>query len=260
MKRLVGALAATAVLALLFGCGTTKRVVSSDIEAKEPEVARVKTVLLAWQGSELGSAVPQWVVDVADGNYSESALSKSMPDLKGKKIFVAIGYGNNLEFTRQWLELVDIEVRVTNSLERVATRAIQASSGGSAGSTGGAVSEQQMQEAIKMYSASLSNVRLSGLEQVTSFWTRFERYKGKEVVEPAQYAYYTVYAIDKEVYAKQLEEALSHIDETTTEAKTLKAMVNQKLMEELGVSSNNPEVEKAADSYSYGDGSTVYAK
>lgn len=90
-----------AALAVLVSCGSTKSVQESKYKGEEPVMSASRRQIIDYQGAEFGSAVPQWVVDLSAGQYSESALTKTMPDLKGKKIFVTIANGDNLEFVRQ---------------------------------------------------------------------------------------------------------------------------------------------------------------
>ena len=250
MKKILTLAAAVMAASFTFmSCGSTKIVESSNIKAKDPKVATGKVVLDEWQGSELGGAVPQWVVELANGNYGEAALSKYMPEIKGKKTFVTIGYGDNLDFVRQWTDLVDVETEVASTLSRVAAKAVEAEMKGSGAKEGqSTVDPTKTEQAMKMYRTSLTSVRFSGLEKTAQFWTLSHKEAGKEKFD-SKYSYYAVWSIDKELFDKQLESAMTNIDETSSEEKALKEMVRQKLATQLSVASNDEAVSTAADDY-----------
>ena len=50
-----------------------------------------------------------------------------MPGINGKKAFVTIARGDNLAFTQQWTDLVDIEVQVGDEMQRIVGKAVSAS-------------------------------------------------------------------------------------------------------------------------------------
>ena len=246
MKKILTIVAAAMAFGLLASCGTTK-VAGSGIKASAPRLTTGTTEILDYQGRELGGEVPQWVVDVANGNYGETVLGKVMPDLKNKKPFVTIGYGDNLDFVRQWTDLVDVETEVTSTLSRVAAKAVQATMEGQAAAKGMTADPATMEKNMNMYRASLSNVRITGLEKVAQYWILSQVVDGKKVVQQPKYSYYVVWAIDRDLFSKHIDVAMAKIDETTTEDKELKAMVNAKLKNQMGVASNDTSVTDAAD-------------
>jgi hypothetical protein len=241
-------LAATAVFGLsLFSCGTTDKVEGSGIKAKDPKVATAKVVLDEWQGSEMGGEIPQWVIELANGNYGEAALAKVMPDIKGKKTFVTIGYGDNLDFVRQWTDLVDIETEVASTLSRVAAKAVQAEMQGKGGESGQKRTDPTTTEkTLNMYRTSLTSVRFSGLEKQAQFWTLSHKVRGKEEFDQ-KYSYYSVWTIDKKMFEDQLNAAMKNIDDTSTEEKALKDMVRQRLADQLSVHTNDSAEDDKAD-------------
>lgn len=251
MKKLSVLVAALTSALLLSSCGSTKSVEESKYKGEEPDMKTVKRQIIDYQGAEFGSAVPQWVVDLSGGQYSESALSKTMPDIKGKKIFVTIANGDNLEFVRQWTDLVQVETEVASSLERVAAKAVEARMSGNGAQEGSEVTDKQsIEQALNMYRTSLTSVRFSGLEKTAQYWTQSQRIDGKKqpVGEP-YYTYYAVWTMDQKLFDSQLNTAIKNIDETTTEAKELKAIVRQKLSQELSVASNDDEIKAEADNF-----------
>ena len=141
-----------------------------------------------------------------------------MPDLEGKKVFVTTGRGDNLDFVRNWVDLVDVETEVAGSLERVAGKAVEAEMKGKTAAKGKEISPTELERNLNMYRDSLVNVRISGLERIASYWTETQVLNGKNIVDD-YFEYYTVWVMDEELFNRQLEEAMSKIDETTTEAK-----------------------------------------
>lgn len=247
MKNVFGIVAAMATLALFASCKTTS-VQGSGLKGADPKMSVGKTAIIDYQGRELGGEIPLWVKELANGNYSESALSKIMPDVKGKKIFVTIGYGDNLDFVRQWTDLVDVETEVTSSLERVAVKAVQAEMTGSSASAGSqTVNPAEIQKNQDMYRASLSSVRVTGLEKIAQYWILSQVVDGKTVLTEPKYSYYAVWGIEKKIYETHIDEAMSKINDTTTEGEMLKKMVREKLVEKLSISSNDATVLSAAD-------------
>ena len=246
MKKLLF-LSTIATVLLLASCGTTNKVEGSGIKAKDPKVATAKVILDEWQGSELGGEIPQWVVELANGNYGEVALAKVMPDIKGKKTFVTIGYGDNLDFVRQWTDLVDVETEVASTLSRVAAKAVQAEMQAKTAESGQKrVDPTETEKTLNMYRTSLTSVRFSGLEKLAQFWTLSHKQKGKESYD-SKYSYYSVWTIDKKMFEDQLNAAMKNIEETSTEERALKDMVRQKLADQLSVSTNSDEENNKAD-------------
>ena len=251
MKKLLVLAAALVASVALLSCGSTKSVEGSKYKGDEPDMKTVKRQIIDYQGAEFGSAIPQWVIDLSAGQYSESALAKSMPDLKGKKIFVTIANGDNLEFVRQWTDLVQVETEVASSLERVAAKAVEARMSGSGAQAGTETTDKQsIEQALNMYRTSLTSVRFSGLEKTAQYWTLSQKIDAKkQPVGDAYYTYYAVWTMDQKLFDSQLNTAIKNIDETTTEAKELKAIVRQKLSQELSISSNDEEIKAEADDY-----------
>lgn len=251
MKKLLAIVSALALAASLVSCGSTKTVQESKFKGKEPDMKALKRQIVDYQGAEFGSPVPQWVVDLSAGQYSESALTRSMPDLKGRKIFVTIANGDNLEFVRQWTDLVQVETEVASSLERVAAKAVEARMTGSGAQEGNVITQKQtMEQTLNMYRTSLTSVRFSGLEKTAQYWTLSQKINSKkEPVGEPYYTYYAVWTMDKALFDKQLNTAIKNIDETSTEAQELKSIVRQKLSEELSVSSNDEEIKAESTDY-----------
>lgn len=227
-------------------CKTTS-VKGSGIKGKTASVKTSKNVIVDYQGALLGKEIPLWVEQLVEGQYSQKVLSKSMPGLDGKKVFVTIGRGDNLDFVRTWSDLVDIETEVAGTLERVAGKAVEAEMKGEASAQGNEAQTAEIERSINMYRASLVNVRFSGLERIASYWIQVESTDKNKVISNF-FEYYSVWAMDEKLFEKQLKEAMSKIDETSTEAQKLKELVSQKLADSITIS-NDDSVKDSADDY-----------
>ena len=237
MKRIIGCIAAILLFTLAMGCTTTS-VKSSHIKGTAAKVNTGKRVIIDYQGATLGKAVPMWVELLVEGQYSQQVLSKVMPGLDGKKVFVTTGRGDNLDFVRTWSDLVDIETEV-------AGKAVEATMEGTSAAQGKKADPSTVEHTVTMYRDSLVTVRLSGLERIASYWTETQVINGKAVVDD-YLEYYSVWAMDEALFDKQLKAAMERIDETTTEAAELKNLVKSKLKETLAIS-NSAAVTDAAD-------------
>ena len=101
-----------------------------------------------------------------------------------------------------------------------------------------------------MYRTSLTSVRFSGLEKTAQYWTLSQKVDGKkQPMGDPYYTYYAVWTMEKDLFDSQLNTAIKNIDETSTEAKELKAIVRQKLSQELSVASNDEEVKAESDDF-----------
>ena len=78
MKKVIMSL--TCSLALIFGfvgCATTS-VTGSGIKGKAATVKKNYVKIIDYQGSSFGSEIPQWVVEIGNGNYSSEYLKTIM--------------------------------------------------------------------------------------------------------------------------------------------------------------------------------------
>ena len=246
MKKIILSTLCILTTAIFMSCATTK-ISGSGIKGKSASVKTGKRVIVDYQGATLGKEIPEWVELLVEGQYSQPVLQKAMPNLENKKVFVTMGRGDNLEFVQTWSDLVDIETEVAGTLERVAGKAVESEMKGRASAKGKEVDATEMERLINMYRASLVNVRFSGLERIAGYWIETEVMDGKTVTND-YYEYYAVWAMDEQLYDKQLKAAMAKIDETTTEAKELKDIVEAKLKKSIAIS-NDKETESNADNY-----------
>ncbi len=244
MKKLIITLAA--VLSLTFvGCQTTS-VKGSGIKGKSASVKTGKRAIVDYQGAVFGREIPEWVVLLSEGQYSQEVLSTVMPNLKNKKVFVVQERGDNLDFVKSWSTLVQIETEVSGSLERVTGKVVTSKLEGDAKASGNKADPTEVQKALDDYRIALQDVRIAGLEKIADYWILVEEPKGSG---NEYYEYYGVYGMDKKIFEGQLEHSLAHIKETTTEGEALKGIIKDKLANQLSVSSHTPEVADSADEY-----------
>ena len=130
MKKILGMMVIVASFLAFVGCATTKTK-GSRIKGQGSKVDTGKRVLIDYQGATFGSEIPEWVKLIGEGQYSEKVLSKSMPDVENKKMFVVTNRGNKLNYIEQWADLVKIETEVAGIMERVAGKSVEATMNGS---------------------------------------------------------------------------------------------------------------------------------
>jgi len=250
MKRVILGLTVSIAIFSFFGCTTTK-VAGSGLKGKSASVKAGKRIIVDYQGATLGKEIPKWVELLVEGQYSQPVLKTVMPNLEGKKVFVTMGRGDNLDFVQTWSDLVDIETEVAGTLERVAGKAVEAEMKGKATAKGKDVNSTDLERVLNMYRASLVNVRFSGLERIASYWLETQVMDGKKIQDD-YYEYYAVWAMDENLFDKQLKAAMAKIDETSTEAKELKTIVEAKLKDSIAIS-NNEDIKNEADDYVIND-------
>ena len=120
MKKILGMMVIVASFLAFMGCATTKT------KGQSSKVDTGKRVLIDYQGATFGSEIPEWVKLIGEGQYSEKVLSKSMPGVENKKVFVVTNRGNKLNYIEQWADLVKIETEVAGIMERVAGKSVEA--------------------------------------------------------------------------------------------------------------------------------------
>ena len=224
MKKVYGVLILATLFCAFTGCATTKTK-GSGIKGNGSHVDTGKRVLIDYQGATFGSEIPQWVKLIGEGQYSEQVLSKYLPELNGKKVFVVTNRGNNINYIEQWADLVKVETEVVGIMERVAGKSVEANMNGS--------DNEELKETLNMYRESLTNVRLTGLEKVASYWTKNKLVDDDGETIETFFEYYAVWGMDRKVYNNQLKEALKGIDETATETANLKAKVTEDLIDSV---------------------------
>ena len=241
--RVIGLLCACVVLA---SCAS-REVKGSGVKGKEADMVKRNVKILDYQGSTFGKEVPQWVMLVAEGQYSSQVLKEVMPDVAGKKTFVTIGRGDNLEFVENWTDMVDVEVQVGDTIQRVVGKAVEATMKGGNKEVADKSEPTEIERTMNMYKQAVSAVELNGLEKKASYWVKRRVYDIDDRNSfQDDYEYYAVWAMDEKVFNRQLEAALQSVESNTSEGEALKQILRQKL-ESTVVVSNNNSVNDSAD-------------
>ncbi len=243
MRKLFALFVAAFVLS---GCATTS-VSGSGIKGKAGTVSGNEISIIDYQGASFGSEIPEWVIQVANGNYSSSALKGVMPDVEGRKIFVCIGSGDNLEFTKQWADLVDVEVQVGDTMQRVVGKAVSASMTGSNSQTGSESDPTEVERRLNMYKQAISAVELNGLEKTASYWIEKTVVNKKQDISKHVFEYYSVWTMDQKNFDRQVQAAMANVDDNTSEGVALKATLGRKLEELVVGASNDAAILEAAE-------------
>jgi hypothetical protein len=244
MKKIISIAVFITSLMFVISCATNS-VTGSGLKGSKPKIRTAKTAIIDYQGAELGVEIPEWVVLVSSGEYSNKTLSKAMPDLDGRKLFVAMGRGDNLEFVKQWTELVQIEVNVGDTLQRVVGKAVSASMTGSSSEEGKKADPTEVNRKIDMYKEAVSTVEVNGLEEVASFWTESASTDKKNPID--YFSYYTVWAMDEDKYDKQIDAAMKNVKDNSSEGEMLKKTLSAKLKNLVLATSNDGSILSAAD-------------
>lgn len=252
MKR-IGLLALTVALAcMIFGCKTIE-VKGSGIKGKTAAVEKSYVRILDYQGATFGSEIPLWVVELGNGNYASAYLASIMPGLEGKKAFVTVARGDNLEFTKQWTDLVDAEVMVGDEIQRIVTKGVQAAQRGRRAQEGDEFEPTVLEQELDMYKAAVSNVEINGLEKIASYWILKEVKTSKKAKDSkVYYEYYAVWAMSQKLYNQQIKDAMKNVSDNTDAGRALKEIMTKKL-EDMLVSSNDKDVTDEADDQLFDD-------
>lgn len=247
MKKVIMSL--TCSLALIFGfvgCATTS-VTGSGIKGKAATVKKNYVKIIDYQGSSFGSEIPQWVVEIGNGNYSSEYLKTIMPGINGKKAFVTVARGDNLAFTEQWTDLVNIEVQVGDEMQRVVGKAVSASQKGRSKQEGDSADSTKLEQELNMYKQAVSAVELNGLEKISSYWIQKEVKSTKSSKDSKiYYEYYAIWGMKEKLYNAQLKTAMDSIEDNSDEGKALKAALSKKL-QSMMITSNDEEVISEAE-------------
>lgn len=227
MKEIIKIAAAAIFAALLASCATTK-VEGSGIKGKSAKVKTPKAEIVDYQGATFGSEIPEWVVQISDGQYSRDALSPYMPGLEKKKVFIVIASGDNLDFVKQWTDLVEVEVQVGDTMQRIVGKAVSASQKARQTQTGKNSDPTEMERELNMYKEAVSAVEVNGLEKAASYWIE-KIVRGKDKKEKDSFEYYTVWTMDQEKFDRQLDASMKNISDNTSEGAELKKALREKL-------------------------------
>jgi hypothetical protein len=240
MKKIIAAAMLVASFAL----------VSASAKTKVTEEVKVK--IIDHQNSASGGSLPDWVKATREGSKRKIAKALDV-DYKDNHLFIIIDEGPNLAFLKTWARQVNGASQISQEFERVVAEVVQAESEGKSDTE-----VATMNEAAKIYSASMHNLVLNGLAKESEYWvlqrtlapefsswkkmekalkTAKKKAKGGEVntkdFYTDQYVYYIVYLMDNDTYDRQMEAALSDVGDNSTESTLLKQSLTSKLQDAL---------------------------
>lgn len=239
MKRIIlSALTALALVGLLASCGSTLK-----LKGEEPIMNTGRPEVIDYQGLALGSAVPDWVIAIGDG--SEKRVRKSLDIPNSKQIFILQNKGNDLDFLKAWTDQVDARAEIASSVEQTIAQTVQSEM------EVRQADSQEKVKAAKIYSATMTNVTLNGLFKEDYYWIKTRTPK-VDVAKPKlatdynyEYTYYVVYTLDKDLYERQIAQAMDDVQDNDDQTVFLKDVLSEKLMSTILL----PETEDISFAY-----------
>ena len=224
MKRIIlSALTALTLVGLLASCGSTLK-----LKGEEPIMNTGRPEVIDYQGLALGSAVPDWVIAIGDG--SEKRVRKSLDIPNSKQIFILQNKGNDLDFLKAWTDQVDARAEIASSVEQTIAQTVQSEM------EVRQADSQEKVKAAKIYSATMTNVTLNGLFKEDYYWIKTRTPK-VDVAKPKlatdynyEYTYYVVYTLDKDLYERQIAQAMDDVQDNDDQTVFLKDVLSEKLM------------------------------
>lgn len=229
MKKTLLAVLGIALMFTAISCGTTDEVAKTELKGNSANVATKRQTIVDYQGGVFGQEIPEWVKAVVNGE--KNRLPKLLPNLEGKKIFIASERGSDLDFVKTWVDGVGLDQKIAKIFETNIAAAQQTVSQGLDSDK-----KTVMTKEIKNFTQSLTSVRLSGLEQEASYWVQVEKYDAEGNVSETYFEYYVIASMDEDIFESQLAQALTGITDVTTESASLKEILKEKLSQEvLGV-------------------------
>jgi len=236
-KILLGAIA---VSALFLGCKSHPK-----LQGQTPVMATGTPEVIDYPGKALGTPVPEWVFAVDQG--ANKKIAKALGLDSHTKIFVVTNKGNDLDFLKTWSDQVDIRAEVSSAIEQTIAQSVQAAFEGTDADT------QTKERAYSIYSASMTNLTLNGLQKEAHYWIKTRTPKAgvkkarKDADYNIEYTYYVVFGIDKKSFAEQMEAAIADVEDNTNQSELLKSVLTEKLNETIVVK----EGDASEDEYDY---------
>ena len=239
MKRFIlSVLTVCALGTMLASCGSTLK-----LKGEEPVMNTGRPEVIDYQGLALGSAVPEWVIAIGDG--SERRVRKSLDIPNSKQIFILQNKGNDLDFLKAWTDQVDARAEIAASVEQTIAQTVQSEM------EVRQADSQQKAKAAKIYSATMTNVTLNGLSKEDYYWIKTRTPK-VDVKTPKlatdynyEYTYYVVYTLDKDLYERQIAQAMDDVQDNDDQTVFLKDVLSEKLMSTILL----PETEDISFAY-----------
>lgn len=204
---------------------------ATSVFAAKAKAAKTKIEIVDRPGFALGTAIPDWVVAVLEGENKKVAKALKFDDAK-TQVFVFTNQGDNLEFLKTWTDQVDVQRQVANSFSMAVGQSANAVLQGNSGAN-----KTKIQQSVDQTIKTLSALELNGLLKGAQYWIQFRKPKqGVKVNNKSTdkdfdyyYEYYVVFTMDRAVYDKQLDAALNGVEDNTSETELLKKALSATL-------------------------------
>ncbi len=224
MKRIiVSVLTALTLVGLLASCGSTLK-----LKGEDPVMMTGTPEIIDYQGLALGSQIPDWVIAIGDGSQKKVRRSLDIPN--SKQIFILQNKGTDLDYVQIWTDQVDARAEIASSIEQTIAQTVQSEM------EVRQADQQVKTKAAKIYSATMTNVTLNGLAKEDYYWIKTRTPK-VDVKNPKlatdynyEYTYYVVYTLDKDLYERQIKQAMDDVADNDDQTVFLKEVLSDKLM------------------------------
>lgn len=222
LKTLVLTLLAVCLFA---GCSSAK------LKGEGPVMATGTPEIIDYPGIALGKTIPDWVMAIDEG--ANKKVAKALNLDKNSKIFVVTNKGNDLDFLKTWSDQVDVRAEVASSIEQTIAQSVQSAFEGTDSDI------QEKSRAFQIYSASMTNLTINGLEKEASYWVKTRILKEglkkakKESDYIIDYTYYVVFSIDNDLFNKQVLSAIADVEDHSNQSEMLKEILSVKLGDQV---------------------------
>ena len=202
---------------VLAGCASSKAKVE-DVSAKAEVVDH--------KGVSFGLEIPEWTAAVASGN--KDAVKKALGIDKNAVVFLVNQQGDNLDFLQTWADQFGARDQVASAMETTISNVVKTQISGEA-TDGTSTAEQTLEK----FSGQVTNITLNGLQKENDYWTKTRRLKDgiDKAQGPDDYEYTITYVavfwMDGKLFARQLNEALSDVDENDEQSAALRALITE---------------------------------
>lgn len=231
MKKSVLILAVLLAAVLLTSCLTP----SDGIEGTGVDLGTNKPVIIDYKGQSFGADIPGWTIDAANG---DKQLVQKALHLEGKKVWLLQNDGTDIDILKEWTDQIQGRSQIAASIEQSVMDVIQNELDGSV------VKDTTKKMMVERYSGRLTNLTLNGLEKEADYWTLTQTLKpGLKKAKSAddyiyKYTYLAVFAMDEELFVRQLEAAMANIDENDAESENLRHIITEKVKEKMELSTS----------------------
>lgn len=227
MKKTIGLLAASCMIAILAGCASSPKQsegakeISKQMEKDKIKVSKEQEiVILDWKNRGFGKDLPDWLDTALDGDFT--AFKKTY-DCKNKTVLLVQSEGEDLELAQSWLANFEF----SGSIARTVNTAVDARFGGVL--TGDEKSQSEMV-------ATASKARFSGFLKQADTWVKMRTIDNRNDTVKDNYTVVQVYTIDPADYSQLIKTYLRQLGSNldTEKAKKVQDMADD-LAAELSV-------------------------